>query len=56
MQVTFYFAGESTQVLDALPWVCCASGNVSYYVWLQNLFDPSRVKIDVILCNSPDET
>ena len=28
MQVTFYFAGESTQVLDALPWVRCASGNV----------------------------
>ena len=28
MQVTFYFAGESTQVLDAFPWVRCASGNV----------------------------
>ena len=28
MQVTFYFAGESTQVLDAIPWVRCASGNV----------------------------
>ena len=29
MQVAFYFAGEITQVLDANPWVRCASGNVS---------------------------
>ena len=28
MQVAFCFAGEITQVLDALPWVRCASGNV----------------------------
>ena len=28
MQVTFSFAGELTQVLDAIPWVRCASGNV----------------------------
>ena len=28
MQVAFYFAGEITQVLDAIPWVCCASDNV----------------------------
>ena len=28
MQVAFYLAGEITQVLDAIPWVCCASGNV----------------------------
>ena len=28
MQVAFYFAGEITQVLDANPWVRCASGNV----------------------------
>ena len=28
MQMTFNFAGEITQVLDALPWVRCASGNV----------------------------
>ena len=28
MQVAFYFAGEITQVLDAIPWVRCASGNV----------------------------
>ena len=28
MQVTFYCAVEITQVLDATPWVRCASGNV----------------------------
>ena len=28
MQVAFYLAGEITQVLDALPWVRCASGIV----------------------------
>ena len=28
MQVAFYLAGEKTQVLDAIPWVRCASGNV----------------------------
>ena len=28
MQVAFYLAGEITQVLDAIPWVRCASGNV----------------------------
>ena len=28
MQVTFSFAGEITQVSDAIPWVRCASGNV----------------------------
>ena len=28
MQVAFYFAGEITEVLDANPWVRCASGNV----------------------------
>ena len=31
MQVTFSFAGEVTQVLDAIPWVRCASGNVYFY-------------------------
>ena len=30
MQVAFYFAGEITQVLDAIPWVRCASGNVFF--------------------------
>ena len=28
MQVAFNFAGEITQVLCAIPWVRCASGNV----------------------------
>ena len=28
MHLAFYFAGEITQVLDAIPWVRCASGNV----------------------------
>ena len=28
MQVTFYLAGEIIQVLDPIPWVRCASGNV----------------------------
>ena len=31
MQVAFYFDGEITQVLDAIPWVRCASGNVFAY-------------------------
>ena len=26
--VAIYLAGEITQVLDAIPWVHCASGNV----------------------------
>ena len=30
MQVEFYLAGETTQVVDAIPWVRCASGNVSF--------------------------
>ena len=29
MQVAFYLAGEITQVIDSIPWVRCASGNVS---------------------------
>ena len=28
MQVEFYLAGEITQVIDSIPWVRCASGNV----------------------------
>ena len=35
MQVAFYFAGETTQVLDAIPWVRCASGNV-YIVYFHS--------------------
>ena len=39
MQVAFYFAGGITQVLDAIPWVRCASGNV--------LFTSSLLFIDI---------
>ena len=28
MQVAFYLAGEIFQVIDSVPWVRCASGNV----------------------------
>ena len=28
MQVAFYLAGGITQVMDSIPWVHCASGNV----------------------------
>ena len=28
MQVEFYLVGEITQVIDSIPWVRCASGNV----------------------------
>ena len=28
MQVEFYLAGKITQVIDSIPWVRCASGNV----------------------------
>ena len=28
MQVELYLAGETTQVIDSIPWVRCASGNV----------------------------
>ena len=28
VQVAFYLAGEITQVIDSIPWVRCASGNV----------------------------
>ena len=27
-KLAFYFDGEITQVIDSIPWVCCASGNV----------------------------
>ena len=31
MQVAIYFAEEITQGSDAIPWVRCASGNVSFF-------------------------
>ena len=31
IQMEFYLAVEITQVIDSLPWVRCASGNVFFY-------------------------
>ena len=48
MQVEPPLAGEITQALDAIPWVRCASGNVSHIIpffslitilWLLRPFD-----------------
>ena len=40
MQVGFYLAGEITQVLYAIPWVRCVSGNVYISeVYLFSIFD-----------------
>ena len=44
MQVAIYLAGEKNQVLDAIPWVRCASGNVSYGVWDVGLFEKEHCK------------
>ena len=41
MQVAFYLADEITQVLDAVPWVRCASGNV--------IIDDHNVQFHVIV-------
>ena len=38
MQVAFYLAGEITQVLDAIPWVRCASGNVYLFYLFLSVF------------------
>ena len=38
MQVEFYVAGEITQVIDSIPWVRCASGNVFWLflnMWME---------------------
>ena len=45
MQVTFSFAGEITQVLDAIPWVRCASGNV----WLFKVVRFAKTRLAVLL-------
>ena len=34
MQVSFYRAGEITQVKESIPWVRCASGNVYFYFYM----------------------
>ena len=36
VQVAFYLAGEITQVIDSIPWVRCASGNVFQVLMIQN--------------------
>ena len=46
MQVVFYLSGEITQVLDAIPWVRCASGNVLVHILLY-CFGPRTVHHDV---------
>ena len=33
MQLAFFLAGEITQVKESIPWVRCASGNVSTMFW-----------------------
>ena len=33
MQVALYLAGEITQVIDSIPGVRCASGNVLHFSW-----------------------
>ena len=38
MQVSFSLAGEISQVLDAIPWVRCASGNVLFVCLVFILF------------------
>ena len=41
MQAAFYLAGEITQVKESIPWVRCASGNVSsncvLHIWRRSL-------------------
>ena len=32
VQVAFFLAGEITQVIDSIPWVRCASGNVFFKI------------------------
>ena len=32
-EFSFFLAGEITQVMDSIPWVRCASANVSSQCW-----------------------
>ena len=46
MQVEFYLAGEITQVIDSIPWVRCASGNVfpqSFPLYFYNILSIDAV-------------
>ena len=38
MQVAFYLTGEITQVIDSIPWVRCASGNVLIIAYFIQVF------------------
>ena len=46
--MAFYLAGEITQVIDSIPWVRCASGNVYYYLLYRSIaeahFQKSRAE------------
>ena len=43
-KVAFYSAGEITQVIDSIPWVRCASGNVFYYFYFFS-FREKRLRV-----------
>ena len=47
MQVAFYLAEETTQVLDAIPWVRCASGNV-LKIWMGYLWEKTSLLKEAI--------
>ena len=48
MQVAFYLAGEITQVIDSIPWVRCASGNV-YLIHVEQVQEVDGVEDDVLV-------
>ena len=45
MQVAFYLAGEITQVIDSIPWVRCASGNVNRAVKANQVIKLSALQL-----------
>ena len=47
-QVAFYLAGEITQVIDSIPWVRCASGNVSLKLNAGALWEEAHIFIAFI--------
>ena len=54
MQVAFYLAGEITQVKESIPWVRCASGNVSSNLWTEPpACDRSMIYFHLILWREP---
>ena len=52
-QVTFYLAGEITQVIDSIPWVRCASGNVLVQLWISNEIAMRRPSNDAVATWTP---